>query len=604
MSGTLALASSLASFDRDALTALVRGRRIAAPTQVVDPIDLAVELLKPDSISRALAGLTQAELADLYAVASGVDAVHPDRLAALGLVGADHGAALALPEVSAALTAGLAARGLTPDSLTHPAADTSAAVDATDEPHGWYAQALTATSQLAWVIRELARTPAKINRGGTISSSWLKSFEERVSVPRIDEFLPLLRAAGLLSPQGADTTPRARSWLSAPHDERWTVIAEYAIDGAPPQLTDAVLASRPEQTLRLDDLDAVASALSERYPLIEETTRADALRVVGVWSRLGIVFGGRLSPAGRAALEGRDPAPHISFPPPAPGVYIQPDLSVVVPGPLSPADERDLASLSVPEQIGVASTLRITEASLGDALDRGTSVEELRSTLERLSLTGIPQPLAYLITSLGERAGSVLVSEHHGDTGRSRIDFARAELRAMIQVDRSLAHLQLREAATSVDTTPSVAPLYSRLRADHVLTALIDARYPARAAAPPDAPEAPASAPPTSEAPPKARAADSEDPLALLIDRVLEAAADGPGDTVRKLTLAIRHRRAVRVTVEVRGDRREFTLTPVSLAAGRMRALDEAAGVERTFPLDAITEVVAPEAHTHAHPVN
>lgn len=609
MSGTLALASTIASLDREALTTLVRGRRIAAPAQVVDPIDLAAELLKHDSIAHALAGLTRNELADLDAVSAGDDAVDLAPLTRLGLIArtSTSGAPVSLPEVTAALEAGLVARGITRESLGSdvvPVNLTGSEANET-ESRGWYAPALAATAQLAWVLRELERTPAKMNRGGTIASTWLKSFEERVRVAQVDQLLRLLRSAGLLSPQGAETTPRARAWLASGHEERWIAVAEAAIDSAPPQLINTILACELGAAPCLDGSEAVAVALSHRFPLIEETTRTNALRTVELWQRLGIVFEGRLSPAGRAAVEGLDPEPHIDFPAVASGVYIQPDLSVVVPGPLSAADEREIASLTVPEQIGVASTLRITESSLGEAFDRGADIEELRTTLERLSLTGIPQPLAYLITSLGERAGSVIVSEHHGDSGRSRIDFARAELRAMIQVDRSLAHLQLHETPEH-DRVPEgavphtgVEPLYSRLRADHVLAALVDARYPARSlrlmsvAADPH--------PPHATPPPQATPAvePGPDPIELLIDRVLEAAADGPGDTVRQLTLAIRHRRAVRVTVEVRGERREFTLTPVSLSAGRMRALDEAAGVERTFPLDAITEVRPPEANNH-----
>jgi hypothetical protein len=47
----------------------------------------------------------------------------------------------------------------------------------------------------------------------------------------------------------------------------------------------------------------------------------------------------------------------------------------------------------------------------------------------------------------------------------------------------------------------------------------------------------------------------------------------------------------VRVTAVAGGDEREFTLLPVSLKGGRLRATDQLAGVERTLPVSAITAV-------------
>lgn len=625
MSGTLALASTIASFDREALSVLVSSRRIAAPAQVFDPIDLAAELLKADSIQRAIARLTRAQLAALAARDAGGSAAEAPAptdaasiadtqlLVQLGLLARDSQtqSLVSLPEVTAALDAGLASNGSTSAQLTGETcpqtSGEAAPADATDTT-GWFAPALTATAQCAWVLRELERSPAKLNRGGTIASTWVKVTEERVRIPQIDQLLTLLRAAGLLSIEGADVTPQAYAWLQASHEDRWVDIARAAIATAPAQFVSAI---RPKAVAsisfaRLDDAAAVTAAIAHEYPLVEPSTQAAVRDAVDLWQRIGITFHGALSPASRSIIAGTQ-SPHIDdFPDAAPGVYIQPDLSVIVPGPLAPTDEAELALLALPEQIGVASTLRITEASLGEAIERGSDTADIRATLERLSLTGIPQPLAYLVTSLGERAGTVIVSEHHGDVGRSRIDFARSDLRATIQVDRSLSHLQLHDTPaagpaplTSDAVDSEIAPLFSKLRADHVLAALIDARYPARAHSslvstlsydPRRVTEATkkraaASAPHTDE--------DAASPLEQLIDRVLAAAVDGPGDISRQITLAIRDRRAVRVTVEIRGDRREFSLLPVSLSAGRMRALDEAAGVERTFPLEAITEIVA-----------
>jgi len=84
-----------------------------------------------------------------------------------------------------------------------------------------------------------------------------------------------------------------------------------------------------------------------------------------------------------------------------------------------------------------------------------------------------------------------------------------------------------------------------------------------------------------------------EDELQAMIERVLAASAEGSGegDLTRRLELAIRDRSPVRVTAVAGGDEREFTLLPVSLKGGRLRATDQLAGVERTLPVSAITAV-------------
>src|SRR5690606_17098825 len=130
-------------------------------------------------------------------------------------------------------------------------------------------------------------------------------------------------------------------------------------------------------------------------------------------------------------LESEDAALAVArrdMPAAAPGVYIQPDLSVIVPGPLSPDDEAALARLSVPEQTGIASTRRITESALAEALERGVDADGARDTFARLSLTGIPQPLDYMLASLAERVRSIVVHDHFGGEARTRIDVARDEL--------------------------------------------------------------------------------------------------------------------------------------------------------------------------------
>ena len=66
--------------------------------------------------------------------------------------------------------------------------------------------------------------------------------------------------------------------------------------------------------------------------------------------------------------------------------------------------------LTRPEQIGVATSRRITDLTLAEAFDQGNAPEQTREFLERISLTGIPQPLDYLLKSLATRIGDLVVA--------------------------------------------------------------------------------------------------------------------------------------------------------------------------------------------------
>lgn len=595
MSGTLALSSLIASLDREGLSGLVRSRRIAAPTSVKDSLDLATELLKPDSITQALTLLTREDL--LLLAPEGApelsDAERTSalvRLRGLGLVGGND---TELHEVSHALEALLRTRGLSLADIRETPEHAEPAVAEPADTSAWFAAALTATGQAAWVLRDLERSPAKLNRNGDVASAWLRTVEDRLSIPDADEVVELLRAAELAVPEGGWCVSRGAAWLAAESAERWNILASAAIGLMPRQLLGHLSAAEQGSSITV-----VVEAFPRHYPLATEPTFASIERAALLWERLGITVAGQFSPAGVAVLEGalsgNPVSTELDLPDTATGIYIQPDLSVVVPGPLSARDEAALAAIALPEQLGVASTLRISEATLSEAFHRGLSGDEIRGLVDGLALTGIPQPVDYLITTLSERAGSIIVSPHFGEAGRTRVEFARPELRATVLVDRRLAHLQLQEPPAFDEIARATRPLLSKLRADHVLAALLDARYPARGGGglltPTDSRGVPAreSAPDAEAQTPATRAASAAE---ALIERVLESGDEGPTDISRQVTLAIRDRTRLQVTVEMRGVVRSFTIVPVSLAAGRMRALDEAAGVERTLPLEAITEI-------------
>lgn len=604
MSGTLALAASIAGMDRPALERLASARRPASPVSVQDPISLATELLRPESVTRAIERLDRASLTVLVELSAGAewaDKDHPtlDPLVGIGLVGEDRGAHTALPEVTEAVHRALANVGAALDS-PFPAVSAEPALSAAEQRADWYGPALITVQRTAALLRAMREHPVRLNRRGTVPIAAARALAEGCHADEtgIRRLLHVLEQAGLLTRDatGEDrdtllTTAVASRWFTLPHTRRWLVLATALLTGMSAPLRDTLGSCGGDLEL------AAGAALAHRYPLLPEAEREAADEFSETAADLGLTQAGVLTRAAEAVLAGDDAsalrAAEQTMPEAATGLYLQPDLSIVVPAPLAPADEEQLFALADIEQLGIASTLRITAASLTRAFTSGRTADEARRFLARVSLTGIPQPLDFLLDDVAGRLGSFVVHEHHGDEGRTRVGVVRPQLLEAMLVDRSLQHLQLRP-----DSAGTAA--FSRVRPEHVLATLTDARYPAVAGAAsgqsepqnPDASIAPG--PPAARDSLAAPTALSL-PRALrdMVDRVWEAARMDPeaSDATRRLELAIRDRVEVLVTASARGQQRTFTLLPVALRGGRLRATDQAAGVERTLPVSAITEV-------------
>lgn len=633
MSGSLPLAASIAGMERAALTLLIQRRWVANPAAVKDPLSLALELLRPDSISRALETLDRDGIRALLALTGDASSVHTDSAAAharaavlaLGLAGLPSASTdepsrsadpVPLDEVSEQLRLLLESEG-SAERLERPTS--AAAPQRTPEPASgaWFGAAQTTTQRAAAALRALAIEPVKRNRRGGTSQTGVKTLAEalRTDPDSAERVIELLRTAGLIHGVASSlhgerfaVSPEGIAWLELPHAERWLSLAEALA---------ARVSGPAEVALRIAGGSlgsAVTEVLPAEFPLLPEARLLDARVLAASAEDLGCTVGGALTPIATELLEPSTRPDRADLlrrvrevlPPIAPGVYVQPDLSIIVPGPLAPADEASLFGVADVEQLGVASSLRVTASSLARALENGVSIAEVRTLLERLSLTGIPQPLDFLLTDVEAKHGSVIVFP---GTSRTRVRVADPAVGDAMLVDRALLHLQLQRDPSSLAYV-----LLSRLRPEHVLAALVDARYAAIAGTDPDAvpatvPAAAASAQPRTsaqadggtvepraEAPAGSRSGRGERAsaatVAELVDRVLAGAEQpGSGEWTRRIELAIREKRAIEITAAAGSDVRTFRLLPASLSGGRLRASDQTAGVERTLPVSAITGV-------------
>ncbi|WP_456285971.1 helicase-associated domain-containing protein [Microbacterium sp. JZ70] len=552
------LAERLAAMSDARLGSLLAARRVSAHVGWRDFFDAADALLAPESLTTALRQLPRDVLADL---ASGRPIA--DEGIASSLV---DGSGSPLPSVRRALD------GVDLAPARHDApqpADESAAARAAE-------RAFTTLGALADVLVAALATPLSRVGGGSVGASDRRRLVQDEVVrdaEELDDLVALAEAAGLVRPVDRAwlVAVAGEDWTREPTRRRWEILATGWRDALPAGLRTREGGWVPPSTW----VDA--------YPLDPAWPEraASALRLAAL---LGLIApDGTETPwatpfrAGGAADAG--PLAEL-LPGEVDRVFLQNDLTAISPGPLVPALDMRLRAMTVRESHAQASTYRFTEASLSSAIAGGETAEAIRSFLSELSLTGIPQPLDYLLTRTAERHGLVRVSVEPG-SGHTIVSSRDHHLVETIGVDQALRPLGLvREGAL----------LRTRAARQTVYWALADARYPVVAidddgrtvalhrrrlapAAEEDAPEERYRA-----VIDRLRASHGEDAEAAWRERELDA--------------AVRAKAVIVVEVAMPdGTTRELTLEASGIGGGRLRGLDRAADVERTLPVSLIRSV-------------
>ena len=291
-----------------------------------------------------------------------------------------------------------------------------------------------------------------------------------------------------------------------------------------------------------------------------------------------------------------------ALPEPVDHFLVQPDLTLVVPGPPEPALAVELGLVADLESTGGASVYRITERSVRRALDAGRTGDDLAAFVHARSRTPVPQALQYLIDDAARRHGVL-----RAGTAGAYLRCDDATLLARVVSDRAVASLDLRLIAPTV--VISDAPV------TRVLDVLRDAGF-APAAESPDGQlitlgVEPARAPnrPLPRAAVTRAAGDSDahaadlvrrmraaDALAGQEHRVSPLAQTVPGvtsaATMEVLRRAVRDSRVVWFgCAEADGEETEHTLQPISLAAGMVRGYERGRSGLAAYPVHRITAI-------------
>jgi hypothetical protein len=459
-----------------------------------------------------------------------------------------------------------------------------AASDARFVDRGAGDRAFATLSAVTEVLYALRDEPARrLSRGGVALPDGRRlSATAGIEPDELDLLLDIAARAGLAD-AGADWSASAASsaWLASSRLERWSALARGWLERLPEELHE-LLRQRAHAVWGQGLLDYLAWLYPAGGSWIRERT-AQAAREA---EQLGITGSSTPSTPGVALLlhgpEAATAAMATLFPAEVDRVYLQPDLSIIAPGPLEAALDARLRRFAVAETRGLASSYRVTADSVTRALTDGDTVEAIREVLSAVSLTGIPQPLEYLLTDTATRFGTLRVGAE--DAGGAYVRSDDTALLDRLVVDPNLAALGLQR--------PGPHRVLTRFDTVVLYWALVDARYPVVAE---DAAGEVIAL--RRERRMGGSVAVGDDTAAILVQRVRAGAMGEPEETGqawlgRQLELAIRNKLTVQVRVRLPdGSENEYLLEPAALASGRLRARDRRADIERTLPLSSIVAV-------------
>ncbi|WP_040765776.1 helicase-associated domain-containing protein [Tsukamurella sp. 1534] len=210
-------------------------------------------------------------------------------------------------------------------------------------------------------------------------------------------WLELRRQPALIGSRGEEgivgPLHRAARSTVAPQDRRAVLAALAAAPAGaapdPASLHAAIRFAHPAWYRRLT-LDAIAGIVAQAQVV-------------------GLVAGGALTSAGRAAAAGGETAAAMAAALPAPveEFLLQADLTLTIPGPTTHDFAAAVELVADLESAGGAAVYRVTDASVRRALDAGRTSAEVHAFFAAHAVTPVPQGLTYLVDDVARRHGAL-----------------------------------------------------------------------------------------------------------------------------------------------------------------------------------------------------
>jgi hypothetical protein len=583
MSELLRIASALRRASDDDLRAVI-SQRLVNSSGLRDFFDLAESLSQPKSVASTVAGLPKTQIDALVAIVEGnrPDAKAAEALTRLMLIDVDSEGTFNLFESTALCLQSLEL----PERKEHTPSAIAPSQEEVDRDSGIATfETLQALTELVFDVEQrFIREVGKKNVGLPDIKRLAQHVRQSNDFAReIYELANHSDLIGLVSGRW-QLGPKASNWLDwqpeARHHHLMTIWRALLGAASADDLVQAIQDSGETGVISL------ANQLQSNYPFADSSVSSRIARVVSLAERIGISHNGWLSSWAIATLQGQLETASASasafLPTPQRKLICQADLSLIAPGPLPTELEIAVRRFADTEQIGMASTYRMSALSISHGLETGMTEDEIRRWLLELTEKPLPQPVDYVIREAAQRFGRLTVGVGELET-KSVIRSLDSILLAQIlneaklkpfamyalpdgtvgcRFEPEMVYFGLRDAgfsAVRVDASGKVisprTPLITSEQIDAVSTLDVDIK----------------------------RLRDQEEKLGSEPDS---------DDLARSIQLAIKNKSIIIIGITSNtGAELEFTLEPIGFANGRLRAKDKKADIERTLPLASITRV-------------
>ena len=585
MSELLRIASALRRASDDDLKAVI-SQRLVNSSGLRDFFDLAESLSQPKSVASTVAGLPKQQIAALVAILDGVkpDEAAAERLRRLMLIDRNADGDCVLFESTALCLQSLALETIESES------DQSVASPPTqlevDRDSGISAfETCQALTELVFDVEQrFIREVGKKNVGLPDIKRLAQHVRQTNDFAR--EVYELANHADLIGLANGrwQLGPQALAWLDWQPERRHEHLMQIWLRLlGESSATDLLESIRGNQALTTVSLKR---ELRENYPYADGAVSSRISRVVSFAERIGLSHNGWLSGWALAVLAGDLESAARSaneyLPKPQRKLICQADLSLIAPGPLPTDVEIAVRRFADTEQIGMASTYRMSALSISHGLETGMSEQDIRGWLLELTGKDLPQPVDYLIREAAARFGRLTVGAGELET-KSVIKSADSILLAQILNESKLkpfAMYALPDGSIGCRFEPEM--VYFGLREAGFSAVRVDSSGNIVSPRTPLGTSEQSSSPTTVDADIQ-RLREQEEKLG--------SEPDGD-DLVRSIQLAIKNKSIIVIGVTTNtGAELEFTLEPIGFANGRLRAKDKKADIERTLPLASITRV-------------
>lgn len=374
----------------------------------------------------------------------------------------------------------------------------------------------------------------------------------------------------------------AESWLSWQPGERFNHLAIRWRE----ILGDASARELQESLKKLSGAVSLDFQLKHTYPFADGSTTSKISKVANLASLIGLASAGWMSGWARSVLacdyKQATELAVAKLPSPQRKLICQADLSLIAPGPLPTDIEIVIRRFADTEQIGMASTYRLSALSISHGLETGLTVEQIRELLLEMSGKDLPQPIEYLLKESESRFGRLTISGGDQEE-RTFLKSKDKVLLAEILNETKLKPFGL-TAISDGSLTCRFEPevLYFGLRELGFVAVRVDKKGSVIS--------------PLTVTPQKTSSVQIN-PLLADIQRLRQqeeklGSSPDDDDLHRQIQLAIKNKaRATFTVTSSSGAEVEFLLEPIGIANGRLRAKDRKADIERTLPITSIIKV-------------